>query len=104
MEIKQAQIKVDTKIKEYGGYWESLSMMARLTEEVGELARAMNQKYGGKKKKHSNDGREIAQELADVFYTILAISNKEKIDLDTEFNLKTDKSHNIYKEVYKNGN
>ena len=61
MKIKEAQKQVDDKIKEYGGYWEPLSMLARLTEEVGELARAMNQKYGGKKKKFESDGRDIEE-------------------------------------------
>ena len=101
MEIKQAQEKVDGTIKEYGGYWEPLSMLARLTEEVGELARAMNIKFGGKRSKFNGDGREIKEELADTFYTLLAIANKLEINLDEELNKKIEKSHKKYKEVYK---
>ena len=100
MEIKEAQKKVDETIKQYGGYWESLSMMARLTEEVGELARALNLKYGGKRSKFDGDGREIEDELADVLYTALAIANKEGIDMAEIFIRKMTQSHNKYKEVY----
>lgn len=102
MEIKDAQKDVDTRIKEYGNYWEPLSMFARLAEEVGEVGRAMNIKYGGKKKKHKNDGDELSEEIADVFFTLLAICNALNIDLEKEFISKNNKSHSIYREVYKN--
>ena len=85
MDIKKAQNEVDKFIVKYGGYWESLSMMARITEEVGELARAMNIKHGQKKSKSEDDGREIEKELSDVLFTALAIANKEGIDLEKEF-------------------
>jgi len=100
MEIKEAQEKVDESIKRWGGYWEHLSMMARMTEEVGELARAMNIKYGGKKSKFEGDGREIEEELSDVFLTVLAIANKEGIDLSEEFISKINKSDESYSKVY----
>lgn len=102
MEIKDAQKDVDERIKEYGGYWEPLSMFARLAEEVGELGRAINIKYGGKRKKHDNDGKELEEEASDVLFTLLAICNTLNIDLETEFNRKNAKTHNTYKEVYKN--
>jgi len=101
MEINEAQKDVDIRIKEYGGYWEPLSMFARLVEEVGEVGRAMNIKYGEKKKKHKADGNELSEEIADVFFTLLAICNKLEIDLEKEFILKNNKSHEIYKETYK---
>jgi NTP pyrophosphatase (non-canonical NTP hydrolase) len=88
MEIKEAQEKVDDLIKHYGGYWEPLSMLARIVEEIGELSRAMNIKHGGKKSKGKNDGREIGEELSDVVFTALAIANKEEIDLDKELSKK----------------
>jgi len=100
MEIKEAQKQVDEFIVEYGGYWESLSMMARITEELGELARAMNIKHGGKKSKFEGDGREIEEEFADVFYTALAIANKFDIDLGKVFMEKIEKSHEKCKGVY----
>jgi NTP pyrophosphatase (non-canonical NTP hydrolase) len=101
MEIKLAQNKVDELINAYGGYWEPLSMLARLTEEVGELSRAMNIKFGGKKRKFEGDGKEINEELADVMFTTLALSNQIGIDLDIEFNNKLEKDFEKCKEVYK---
>ncbi len=101
MEIKEAQKDVDIRIKEYGGYWKPLSMFARLAEEVGEVGRAMNIKYGGKRKKHKYDGGEISEEISDVFFTLLAICNKLGINLEKEFISKNNKSHETYKEVYK---
>ena len=102
MEINEAQKDVDERIKEYGGYWEPLSMLARLTEEVGELARAMNQKYGGKKKKFEGDGKDIEDEISDVFFDLLCICNSLNINLEKAFIEKTEKSHEKYKEVYSN--
>ena len=100
MEIQNAQNKVDELIKVYGGYWEPLSMLARLTEEVGELSRAMNIKFGQKKSKSSQDGKAINEELADVMFTTLAISNQLNINLDIEFNNKLEKDFKKCKEVY----
>jgi len=85
MEISQAQKQVDEFIQKFGGYWTPLSMMARITEEIGELARAMNIKHGQKKSKNENDGRELEKELADVLFTTLALANSEGINLEKEF-------------------
>lgn len=101
MEIKEAQEKTDELIQHYGGYWQPLSMLARLTEEVGELSRAMNIKYGGKKSKFDGDGREIEKEISDVLVTVLAIANSEKIDLSKEVELKLKKDFEKMKGVYK---
>lgn len=101
MEIQQAQIKVDELIKEYGGYWEPLSMYARLVEEVGELGRTMNIKFGGKKSKSKEENSSSEEELADVLFTTLAIANKLNINLDKEFNDKLNKDFEKCKEVYK---
>lgn len=101
MEIKEAQQKVDELIQGYGGYWEPLSMLARLTEEVGELSRSMNIKYGNKKSKSNGDGREVEKELADVIFTALAIANREKINMDEVLPKKIDEDNKKCKEVYK---
>jgi len=100
MEIKEAQDIVDETIKAYGGYWEPLSMLARLTEEVGELARAINIKFGGKKSKFEGDGKDIEDEITDVLYTLLALANKLEVNLDDEFENKIKKKHERNKEVY----
>jgi NTP pyrophosphatase (non-canonical NTP hydrolase) len=100
MEIKEAQEKAEELILHYGDYWEPLSMMARITEEVGELARAMNIKYGGKKAKSTDDGRAIEKELADVLFTTLAIANSQKIDLTKVFQEKVNADFEKMKGVY----
>jgi len=100
MEIKEAQKETEKLIFSYGKYWEPLSMLARMTEEVGELARAMNIKYGGKKSKFKGDGKEIEKELADVLFSILALANSEKIDLDKEFLEKVKEDYKKMDGVY----
>lgn len=100
MEINNAQEKVDELIQKYGSYWESLSMLARLVEEVGELSRTMNIKYGGKKSKFDGDGRDIEKEISDVLFTILAIANKEEIDLSKELSEKIGIDYEKCKGVY----
>ncbi len=101
MQIQEAQQKVDELIQRYGGYWEPLSMLARLTEEVGELSRSINIKFGGKKSKFESDGREVEKELADVIFTALAIANREKINMDEVLSKKIDEDHKKCKGVYK---
>jgi NTP pyrophosphatase (non-canonical NTP hydrolase) len=103
MKIKEAQKKVEELILHYGDYWEPLSMLARLTEEVGELSRAMNIKYGGKKAKSTDDGRDIEKELMDVLFSTLAIANSQKIDIEKEFHEKIEKDFEKMKGVYIKG-
>ena len=100
MHIKEAQQEVDKRIREYGGYWQPLSMFARLAEETGEVGRAMNVLYGDKRKKHEEDGKELKEELADVFFTLLAMCNALEIDIEKEFLNKNNKTHDKYKEAY----
>ena len=101
MEIITAQDKVDDLIKHYGGYWEPLSMFARLTEEVGELSRVMNIKFGGKRSKFEGDGdSELSEELADVLFTTLALANTTKIDLNKAFSEKIEKDFEKCRGVY----
>jgi len=106
MNIKEAQDKVEKLILHYGDYWEPLSMYARLVEEVGELGRALNIKYGGKESKGEGDGGEIQEEISDVLFSLLAMANSEKIDIENEFNNKVEKDFEKMKGVYikKNGN
>ena len=84
MEIKQLQEKIDEHVKKHGGYWKPHEILARLTEEVGELAHAINIKYGPKKKKNDSDGDEISEEIADTLLTINAMANSLGIDLEKE--------------------
>lgn len=100
MEISEAQEKVEKLILHYGDYWEPLSMYARLVEEVGELGRALNIKYGGKESKGDGDGGTIEDEMVDVLFTILAMSNSQKIDIENEFNRKVENDFEKMKGVY----
>jgi len=98
--VIQAQEKVDDLIQCYGGYWQPLSMLARLVEETGELSRAMNIKFGNKKSKFEGDGKELNEELADVLFTILAISNMLNVNLGDEVEKKLKKDFEKCKGVY----
>ncbi len=83
MELKDAQARVDAWISQFEeGYWPPLSNLARLVEEVGELARLMNHRFGHKPKKPGEDEQELALELADILFVLLAIANEQGIDLD----------------------
>jgi len=100
MEISEAQKKAKKLILHYGDFWPPLSMMARITEEVGELARAINIKYGGKKSKGDGDGREIKEELADVLFTTLAMAEAQGIDLEKVYERKVKDDYKKMKGVY----
>ncbi len=63
-------------------YWEPLSILARITEEVGEVARLLNHLYGDKPKKLTEASQELDQEIADVIYALICLANREGIDLD----------------------
>ncbi len=63
-------------------YWHPLSQMARLSEEVGEVARILNHQFGDKPKKPTEEHEDLADELADVLYTVLCLANSQKIALD----------------------
>lgn len=64
------------------GYWPPLSNLARLTEEVGELAREMNHRFGDKTKRSDEAEKDLALELADVLFVVLVIANQQDIDLE----------------------
>ena len=85
MKIKEAQERVDAWIKEYGvRYFNELTNMAILTEEVGEVARIMARQYGEQSFKE-NEKRELADELADVLWVLICIANQTGIDLTEAF-------------------
>ena len=87
MTIEEAQRRVDEWIKEYGvRYFNELTNMAILTEEVGEVARIMARKYGEQSFKEG-DKNELADELADVLWVLICIANQTGVDL-TEALLK----------------
>ena len=76
MEIKEMQETVDAWINQFEeGYWSPSSMMLRLTEELGELAREINHLYGEKPKKPEEVEKELALELADILFIITSMAN-----------------------------
>ncbi len=83
MDLKDAQERVDAWISRFDeGYWPPLTNLARLIEEVGELAREMNHLFGHKTKKPEESQQDLALELADVLFVLLVIANEQGIDLD----------------------
>lgn len=86
MSLKDMQKEVDGWISQFEeGYWHPLSMLARLTEEVGELAREVNHHYGQKPKKEGEPEGNLALELADILFIIGCFANSMNIDLDKAF-------------------
>lgn len=83
MELEEAQRRVDEWITSFEeGYWPPLVNIARLMEEVGELAREYNHRFGAKPKKAEEGEAELAEELADVLFVVLVLANERGIRLD----------------------
>jgi NTP pyrophosphatase (non-canonical NTP hydrolase) len=83
VKISEAQHRVDAWISKFEeGYWPPLTNLARLIEEVGELAREMNHRFGHKTKREDEPDQDLAIELADVLFVLLVIANEQGIDLD----------------------
>ena len=82
MEIKELQIKVDEWIRQYGvRYFNELTNMAILTEEVGELARIMARKYGEQSFKEG-ESHDAADEMADILWVLVCLANQTGVDLE----------------------
>lgn len=80
------QQEVDEYIQQFKvGYFSPLAQMARLTEEVGELAREVNHTYGEKSKKASEPVNSVAEELGDVLFVTMIMANSLNIDLTEVF-------------------
>jgi Predicted pyrophosphatase len=86
MSFSNAQKEVDEWISQFKeGYWKPLSMLARITEEVGELARELNAVYGEKPKKPGEKEAPIDEEIADILFVLVALANSLDIELDAAF-------------------
>lgn len=89
MDIKNAQEAVDRWIKEHGvRYFDPLTNMALLTEEVGEVARIIARRYGQQSEKESDATRDLGEELSDVVFVVMCLANQTGIDLDSAFKRK----------------
>ena len=91
MELKAAQQQVDQWIKEHGvRYFNELTNMAQLTEEVGEVARIIARRYGEQSEKESDKSKDLGEELADVVFVVLCLANQTGVDLQEVFDRKMD--------------
>ena len=92
MDIKNSQKTVDEWIKNHGvRYFNELTNMAQLTEEVGEVARIIARRYGEQSEKESDKDKDLGEELADVVFVVLCLANQTGIDLQAAFDAKMDK-------------
>jgi NTP pyrophosphatase (non-canonical NTP hydrolase) len=86
MTLAEAQRAVDAWIGQFEeGYWPPLANLARLVEEVGELARELNHRYGHKPKKPEEPTQDLALDLGDILFVLIALANEQKIDLEEAF-------------------
>lgn len=98
MGIKTAQQEVDNWIQQHGvRYFNELTNMAQLTEEVGEVARIIARRYGEQSEKESDRDKDLGEELADVLFVVLCLANQTGVDLqeafDKKLKLKTERDH-----------
>jgi NTP pyrophosphatase (non-canonical NTP hydrolase) len=95
MTISQAQADVDSWIKTHGvRYFNELTNMAILTEEVGELARIISRRYGEQSEKESDKGRDLGDEMADVLWVIICLANQTGVDLTAALKKNIEKKTN----------
>lgn len=98
MNLQHAQKQVDEWIKAHGvRYFNELTNMAQLTEEVGEVARIIARRYGEQSEKEADKNKDLGEELADVVFVVLCLANQTGIDLQASFdqkmNLKAERDH-----------
>lgn len=99
MNIENAQKAVDDWIQEHGvRYFDELTNMAQLTEEVGEVARIIARRYGEQSEKDTDKNKDLGEELADVMFVVFCLANQTGVDLketfDKKLNLKAERDHN----------
>ena len=86
MSFTEAQARVDAWISQFEeGYFDPLTNMTRLAEEVGELAREVNHRFGQKTKKTDEAEGDMAMEMADIMFVLICMANREGIDLQAAF-------------------
>ena len=80
MDLKQAQSRVDLWIREHGGYWDKFQILARLSEELGEVSGALQRLEGLRPRRGEVD---LEAEVGDVLFTLVAFANVNGLDLET---------------------
>ena len=92
MTIQEAQKQVDEWINTVGvRYFNELTNMAMLTEEVGEVARVIARRYGEQSEKESDKGKDLGDEMADVLFVLICLANQTGIDLTEAFQKNMEK-------------
>jgi NTP pyrophosphatase (non-canonical NTP hydrolase) len=92
MTIQQAQEQVDQWIKTNGvRYFNELTNMAMLSEEVGEVARIIARRYGEQSEKESDKNKDLGDEMADVLWVLICLANQTGVDLTTSFQRNLEK-------------
>ena len=92
MSLTEAQRRVDEWVRQFEeGYFHPLTNLARLTEEVGELAREVNHRFGEKTKKRDEPEGDLAMEMADILFVLICMANREGIDLQEAFDRMMEK-------------
>lgn len=105
MTINEAQQQVDEWIKKYGvRYFNELTNMAILTEEVGEVARIISRKYGEQSFKESDKNVDLADEMADVLWVLMCLANQTGVDLEKALGKNIEKKTVRDSERHKNNN
>ena len=96
MNLDNAQQAVDQWIKNHGvRYFDELTNMAQLTEEVGEVARIIARRYGEQSEKESDKEKDLGEELADVLFVVLCLANQTGVDLSNAFAKKLELANKI---------
>ena len=86
MTLEEAQQQVDAWIKSHGvRYFNELTNMTILTEEVGEVARIMSRRYGEQSEKESDKNKDLGDEMADVLWVLICLANQTGVDLTKAF-------------------
>ena len=101
MSLKEMQQQVEEWVTQYKiGYFQPLEIMMRLMEETGELAREVNHRWGPKKKKSTEEKKELEDEMGDILFTLACLANSQKMDLDRAFQHAMDKCYGRDKDRY----
>lgn len=102
MQISEAQKIVDIWIRDVGvRYFNELTNMAMLTEEVGEVARIIARRYGEQSEKESDKNKDLGDELADVLFVLICLANQTGVDLEDALKRNLEKKTNRDSERHK---
>lgn len=102
MDIKDMQNQVNEWVSQFDpSYWPPLSIMAQISEETGELAKEINDLYGGRVKKKEDPKKEISSEICDIMFALICMANTHNIDLSKAWNEKNQQRFERDKDRYK---